>query len=114
MQKQNLRQLVSQLFGLPAMNMPWSLYISTLNEAGKLTARSIMDIMVVLLTIVEEYEERLNSQDTRLAELTKPQAENISVELPQYTVPSPTPEVVSPVVPKKEVKTTPPSKSIKT
>jgi predicted RNA-binding Zn-ribbon protein involved in translation (DUF1610 family) len=38
------------------MKMPWSLYLAQLNEAGKLTARSIMDIMTIVLTSMEEQE----------------------------------------------------------
>ncbi len=51
-----IRQRVEQLFGLPAMKMPWSLYLAQLNEAGKMTARSIMDIMTVVLASMEEME----------------------------------------------------------
>lgn len=36
--------------------MPWSLYLATLNEAGKITARSIMDILTVVLETIEEIE----------------------------------------------------------
>jgi hypothetical protein len=56
MQNQTLRQKIEQLFGLPAMKMPWGLYLGQLNEAGKLTARSMMEILTVLLTVVEGME----------------------------------------------------------
>lgn len=68
--QQTLRQKVEQLFGLPAMKMPWSLYIGQLNEAGKLTARSIMDIMIVVLTSLEEQEEEI--KDMKLMSESKP------------------------------------------
>lgn len=55
----NLRKQVEQLFGLPAMKMPWSLYLAQLNEAGKLTARSIMDILTIVLTTLEEHEKAI-------------------------------------------------------
>lgn len=56
MQNQTIRHKIEQLFGYPAMKMPWSLYIAQLNEAGKLTARSIMDIMTVVLEVLEQQE----------------------------------------------------------
>ncbi|MBZ5529723.1 MAG: hypothetical protein LAN71_17740 [Acidobacteriia bacterium] len=59
--QQNLRNKISLLFGLPAMKMPWSLYLAQLNEAGKLTARSTMDILTVVLTSMEEQEEKIKS-----------------------------------------------------
>jgi len=55
--EKTIRQRVEQLFGLPAMKMPWSLYMAQLNESGKLTARSIMDILTVVLEAVEGMEE---------------------------------------------------------
>lgn len=58
-QQKTIRERVETLFGLPAMKMPWSLYIAQLNEAGKLTARSIMDIMTVVLTSLEEQEQKI-------------------------------------------------------
>ncbi len=64
MTNQTLRQQVEQLFGLPAMKMSWSLYLAQLNEAGKLTTRSIMDIMTIVLTVSEEQEEKI--QDLEL------------------------------------------------
>ena len=68
--QQTLRQKIEQLFGLPAMKMPWSLYIGQLNEAGKLTARSIMDIMIVVLTSLEEQETEI--KDMKLMSEPKP------------------------------------------
>ena len=59
MKNQSIRQLVEQLFGLPAMKMPWTLYLAQLNEAGKLTARSTMDMMTVILEVLEEQEEKI-------------------------------------------------------
>ena len=51
-----IRQKIEELFSLPTMKMPWSLYLAQLNEAGKLTARSFMDMMTVVLEAIEELE----------------------------------------------------------
>jgi hypothetical protein len=64
MTNQNLRQHIEQLFGLPAMKMPWTLYLAQLNEAGKLTARSTMDILTVVLTSMEEMEEKVKEMNS--------------------------------------------------
>ena len=83
MQNQTLRQRVEQLFGLPAMKMPWSLYIAQLNEAGKLTARSIMDIMTIVLTSLEEQEQEI--KDMKLMAEENPKS-TVTVTLPPETV----------------------------
>jgi hypothetical protein len=67
--QKTLRQRIEQLFGFPAMKMPWSLYIAQLNEAGKLTARSIMDIMTVVLEVLEQQEEEI--KDMKLVSESK-------------------------------------------
>jgi hypothetical protein len=83
MKNQNLRQRIEQLFGLPAMKMPWTLYLAQLNEAGKLTARSTMDILTVVLTSLEELEEKVKSD-----ELTYISATPIPSSTPLVDVPS--------------------------
>lgn len=77
--QKTLRQRVEQLFGFPAMKMPWSLYIAQLNEAGKLTARSLMDMMTVVLETLEQQEEEIKdnklmseSHTPSIEELDKP------------------------------------------
>jgi len=74
MKNQSIRQLVEQLFGLPAMKMPWNLYLAQLNEAGKLTARSNMDMMTVILEVMEEQEEKIKDLEllTQRVETTEP------------------------------------------
>lgn len=62
--QKTIRQSIEQLFVLPAMKMPWSLYLAQLNEAGKMTARSVMDILTVVLETLEQIEE--NIKDTKL------------------------------------------------
>ena len=54
-----IRKKIEELFGLPTMKMPWALYMAQLNEAGKLTSRSIMDMMTVILEAIEELEKNL-------------------------------------------------------
>lgn len=72
--KLTLRQRVEQLFGLPAMNMPWTLYIAQLNEAGKITARSIIDVLSIALTVIEE-------QDIKI--------KTLEAIKPDYSIPNP-------------------------
>ena len=81
MKNQSIRQLVEQLFGLPAMKMPWNLYLAQLNEAGKLTARSNMDMMTVILEVMEEQEEKIKDLEllTQRVETTEP-IQTISTE----------------------------------
>ena len=69
------------------MKMPWTLYMAQLNEAGKLTARSIMDLMTVILEAVEEVEDNI-------AEIKEKEKEK-RVEVAQVkkvVVPKPTPK----------------------
>jgi len=74
MNNQQIRNKIEQLFGLPAMKMSWSLYLAQLNEAGKLTARSTMDMMTVILEVVEEQEEKIKDIEllTQRVETTEP------------------------------------------
>ena len=90
---QTIRQKIEQLFGLPAMKMPWSLYLAQLNEAGKLTARSNMDMMTVILEVLEVMEEDI--KDIKL--MSEQPVQTISLE----------PIKVEPIVesPKEEPKT---------
>jgi len=84
-----IRERVEQLFGLPAMKMPWSLYLAQLNEAGKLTARSIMDIMTIVLTSMEEQEEEIKDlklvSDSKSDPLDKISTEVTTINLPEDT-----------------------------
>ena len=93
--QQTLRNKIEQLFGLPAMKMPWSLYIGQLNEAGKLTARSIMDIMTVVLTSLEEQEQEI--KDMKLMADEKPTS-TVTVTLPPETVSTAIPIKEDPIV----------------
>ena len=67
-----IRQRVEVLFGLPTMKMPWSLYLAQLNEAGKLTARSFMDMMIVVLETIEELESKAPETLGEMLESVKP------------------------------------------
>jgi hypothetical protein len=91
MNNQTLRQRIEQLFGLPAMKMPWTLYLAQLNEAGKLTARSIMDIMTVVLGVLEDQEEKIKDIEllTQRVETTEP-IQTISTEPDVTTIPDTT------------------------
>jgi hypothetical protein len=73
------------------MKMPWTLYLAQLNEAGKLTARSTMDILTVVLTSIEEMEERVKNLD-----------------IPQISATTPLPSPIVEVSPTQAQNTTPP------
>jgi len=74
------------------MKMPWSLYLAQLNEAGKLTARSNMDMMIVILEVLEVMEEdikdtKLLAQSTPLETIEKIKPEGVIGEEPKVEVP---------------------------
>jgi hypothetical protein len=54
--KQNLREKVSNYFGIPIGKIDWRLYMESLNESGKITVRSLLDMIVILLEYIEEKE----------------------------------------------------------
>ena len=67
------------------MNMPWTLYIAQLNEAGKITARSIMDVLSIALTVIEEQDikiKNLESSNFTGLEDTKVQPTPVIIERP--------------------------------
>lgn len=99
MKNQTLRNRIEQLFGLPAMKMPWTLYLAQLNEAGKLTARSTMDILTVVLTSMEELEEKVKNLDIPQISATTPLPSptvEVSPAQAQNTTPPPSKEEIKP------------------
>lgn len=56
MDKNNIRQKISEIFEFPTMKMPWTLYFAQLNEAGKITERSILETITVILEDLEQLE----------------------------------------------------------
>jgi len=107
MKNQQLRQKIEQLFGFPAMKMPWTLYLAQLNEAGKLTARSNMDMMTVILEVLEVMEEdikdtKLLIESQSLQTVSVGTAEPIKVELPiEEKIPETTGEILDAIQPDK-------------
>ena len=55
-QKVSLKEKVSLLFGLPVGGTTYALYLGLMNESGKITARSILDLMTIVLDELEEIE----------------------------------------------------------
>jgi hypothetical protein len=53
-----VRDKMQQLFGYSPMKMPWGLYLANLNEAGKITGRSTLEILTVILDSIEEIEKK--------------------------------------------------------
>jgi hypothetical protein len=90
MNNQTLRNKIEELFGLPAMKMPWTLYLAQLNEAGKLTARSIMDIMTVVLGVLEEQEEKIKDLESLYQHPTQTISTEPTITTPNSTTTIPT------------------------
>lgn len=57
-----IRLIVGELFQSPMGNMGFPAYFSYINTAGKITAKSTMDIETVLLAVLEE-QEKINQQN---------------------------------------------------
>lgn len=57
-----LRQTISNLFEAPMQNMNFVSYFQYINTNGKITARSLMEIVCILATYVEE-QEKINEKN---------------------------------------------------
>jgi hypothetical protein len=53
-----LRDKVSALFGLPIRDTSYRLYLASMNESGKITARSLLDLMTIVLETLDEMEKK--------------------------------------------------------
>jgi len=69
--QQTARQRVEALFQYPSMGQSWNNYFNDLNSAGKITAKSLLDIVSVILTSLDKLE------------VEAPREEIINRELPE-------------------------------
>lgn len=76
------KELVGDLFGAPVQNMTYPHYLQYMNEQGKITARSIMDLCSVLLTKIEEYEHNFEQIEQILGKLVDQKIEKVPDMLP--------------------------------
>ena len=53
-----VRDVISNVFQAPMANMSFVHYFNYINETGKLTPRSLMEVCVVILTFLEEQEKK--------------------------------------------------------
>lgn len=89
MDNQKIRRKIEDLFGLPAMNMNWAYYMAQLNEAGKITAKSTLDMIIVILTSIESMEENISNNKLLTESLKKPEPVIVPVIEPEV---KPTPK----------------------
>lgn len=57
----NIREALTLAFGTPIQNMGFPAYFSYLNTGGKITQRSLMDILVVLCEQLDEQQKTLEA-----------------------------------------------------
>lgn len=53
-----IKKAIGSLFGLPVQDMSFPSYFQYVNERGKITARSLLDMMTIVLTELDEQEKR--------------------------------------------------------
>ena len=58
-----IREAVGTIFSTPMQTMSFPAFFAYLNEGGKITARSLMDMMAVTLTYCEEQEKKIEEYD---------------------------------------------------
>lgn len=64
-----IRIIVSELFVTPIQNMSFVAYFQYLNSAGKMTARTHMDLTTILLVAYEEVEKKLEAYESNFKEI---------------------------------------------
>lgn len=65
----NVRTIVGNIFQSPVQTMSYPAYFSYINEAGKVTARSLMDCVAVLFTVLEEQEKQLAQHEQNFQDI---------------------------------------------
>lgn len=65
----DLRLTISNLFETPIQNMTYVAYFQFVNSSGKITARSLMDLVTILLTHAEEQERKMNQYDQNFVDI---------------------------------------------
>jgi len=56
MDKQTLKDKIGNYFGMPMRDVSYRLYLASMNESGKITARSLLDLMTIVLETLDEME----------------------------------------------------------
>jgi len=56
-----IRNKVGEYFGVPMGEVKTPIYMANMNEAGKITARSLLDLMTI---IIEDIDELQNKEET--------------------------------------------------
>ena len=64
-----LRVAVSALFQSPIQDMNFVRYMQYVNEAGKITGKSFLDLHILTLTYLEEMEHKLELYESNFAEI---------------------------------------------
>lgn len=54
----SLRSKVGSLFGVPVGNTSYRLFLASMNENGKITSRSLLELITVVLEELEELENK--------------------------------------------------------
>lgn len=65
----SLRLTLSELYQAPVQSMSWVAYFQYLNSVGKITARSQMDLSVILLTHLEELQKKNEQYEDNFKEI---------------------------------------------
>lgn len=65
----NIREVVATLYQQPINDMTFVRYFSFLNESGKITARSLMDGLIIAYTFIEELEAKNESYEGNFREI---------------------------------------------
>lgn len=68
---QPIRKVVSIIFDIPMQNMNYVSYLKYVNEGGKFTARSVMDILSSVLTFLEGQEKKNVQYEANFEEIEK-------------------------------------------
>lgn len=57
-----IKDKVSEYFEYPMLNMSFKTYLEFLNTSGKITARSTMDLLAIILEQLSENERRVDEK----------------------------------------------------
>ncbi len=83
-----IRITVGEIFQSPLQNLSFVQYMANVNTAGKITAKSLMDLVTVLFTYAEEQEKKNEQYEANFREI-----EAILSKLVEQKVEAKTPDV---------------------
>ncbi len=84
--QQTARQKVEAYFSFPSMKQDWNNYFGELNSAGKITAKSLLDIISIILTSLDKLEVEAPREEILDRELPKELKMDIPLEAPISTI----------------------------